>query len=52
MKNFKQFINEQRIIEFFTNTNIKVGDIYSENDIYPYIQKLHRNDEDFYDGDW
>jgi hypothetical protein len=46
VKNFSQFLNEN-----YTNTNISVGDIYSESDIYPYIQKLHRNEDDFYDGD-
>lgn len=51
VKNFKQFVNEQKINENYTNTNIKVGDVYSESDVYPYIQKLHRNEEDFYDGD-
>jgi hypothetical protein len=37
--------------ESFTDTEIKIGDVYSESDIYPYIQKLHRNEEDFYEGD-
>lgn len=35
----------------YTNKNVTIGDVYSENDIYPYIQKLHRNEDDFYDGD-
>jgi hypothetical protein len=51
VKNFKQFVNEQKLNENYTNTNIKIGDVYSESDVYPYIQKLHRNEDDFYDGD-
>lgn len=37
MKNFKGFINEQ-----YTNMNIKIGDIYSESDVYSYIQNMHK----------
>ena len=51
VKNWKQFLNEQKITESFTDKNINVGDVFSESDVYPYIQKLHRNEDDFYDGD-
>jgi len=37
--------------EYYKSTEIEIGDVYSESDIYPYIQKLHRNEEDFYEGD-
>ena len=47
----REFLNEQKITESFTDKNINVGDVYSESDVYPYIQKLHRNEDDFYDGD-
>ena len=51
IKRFDDFINESVLNKNFTDKNINVGDIYSESDIYSYIQKLHRNDDDFYDGD-
>lgn len=59
MKNLGDFINrkiktrldEQTSTDTFTNKDVNVDEIYSESDIYPYIQKLHRNEEDFYDGD-
>jgi hypothetical protein len=35
----------------YLNDDLKVGSMYSESDIYPYIQKIHRNVEDFHDGD-
>jgi hypothetical protein len=36
----------------FTNTNVTVGDIYEESEIYSYIQKLHyKRKEDFWVGD-
>jgi hypothetical protein len=47
----QEFLNEQVIHESFTNENVTIGDIYPESDIYSYIQKLHRNEEDFYEGD-
>ena len=34
----------------YTNKNVNIGDIYDESDIYMYVQSLHRNEEDFYDG--
>lgn len=44
---FNQFIlNEQYI-----DTEMNIGDVYDESDIYSYVQKLHRNDFDFWDGD-
>jgi hypothetical protein len=51
VKNWKQFLNEQKLTESFTDKNVNIGDVYSESDVYPYIQKLHRNEDDFYDGD-
>lgn len=47
----QEFLNEQKINENFTNKNINIDEVYSESDVYTYIQKLHRNEEDFYDGD-
>jgi hypothetical protein len=36
----------------YTNTNVNIGDIYEESDIYQYIQKLHyKRDYDFWEGD-
>ena len=35
----------------YTNTNVNIGDIYEESDIYQYIQKLHyKRDYDFWEG--
>lgn len=48
MKYLKLFNN---INENYTNDSIKVGDIYHEHDVYNYIEKIHRNEEDFYEGD-
>jgi hypothetical protein len=31
--------------------NAEIGDVLDESDIYQYFQQLHRNEEDFYDGD-
>ncbi len=58
MKNLRNFINrkikirlqEHVLSDVFTNEDVHVGEIYPESDIYSYIQKLHRNVEDFYDG--
>jgi hypothetical protein len=46
-----EYINEQKLNEQYTNINIKIGDVYLESDIYRYVQKIHRNEDDFYDGD-
>jgi hypothetical protein len=36
----------------FTNTNVVIGDVYEESEIYSYIQTLHRKrKEDFWEGD-
>ncbi len=36
----------------YINTNVNIGDIYEESDIYQYIQKLHyKRDYDFWEGD-
>ncbi len=36
----------------FTNTNVMVGDVYEESEIYTYVQKLHyKRKEDFWEGD-
>ena len=32
-------------------TNADIGDILSGDDVYSYCQKLHRNEEDFWEGD-
>lgn len=32
-------------------TNVSIGTILSSDDVYSYCQKLHRNEEDFWDGD-
>ena len=29
----------------------KIGQVLGESDIYKYVEQLHRNEEDFYDGD-
>lgn len=47
MEYFKKF----KMFETYTNLSIEIGDIYSENDVYSYAQRIHRNEEDFYDGD-
>jgi len=48
MKTFGDFLIEENI---FTNKNVKIGQIFKESQIYTYIQKLHRNQDDFIDGD-
>ena len=35
----------------FINTELIIGQTYSESDIYSFVQSIHRNDEDFYEGD-
>lgn len=49
----RKLIREQlkSINENYTNKSVNIGDIYSESDVYSYIQNMHRNEEDFYDGD-
>ena len=34
----------------FINTELIIGQIYSESDVYSFVQKIHRNEEDFYEG--
>ena len=47
-----EFINETKDNGIFTNTNVNIGDVYEESDIYQYIQKLHyKRDYDFWEGD-
>lgn len=47
LKNWNQFLMNDN----FTNVNIKIGDIYTTNKIYSYVEKIHKVEEDFYDGD-
>lgn len=48
IKNFKTFESSD---SYATVINSKVGDILPESLIYQYVQKLHLNEEDFWDGD-
>jgi len=48
MKTFGDFLIEENI---FTNKNVRIGQTFKESQIYTYIQKLHRNQDDFIDGD-
>lgn len=51
-KTLLEFINETKDNVVFTNTNVNIGDVYEESDIYQYIQKLHyKRDYDFWEGD-
>ncbi len=43
--NFTQYIKESLY------TNSEIGDIVENDVIYRYVQKIHRAEEDFYDGD-
>lgn len=53
LKSYKIFEELSRKEEYLNLcwTNAKIGDVLSESDIYNYVQELHRNEEDFYDGD-
>ena len=46
IKKFNEFINEN-----YSDNELSVGDIFTESDIYPYVQNIHKNEDDFYDGD-
>lgn len=46
----KTTLQEFLLNETFTNKTVKIGDILPESEIYSYIQKLHRNEEDFWEG--
>lgn len=50
MKHLKQF---ESFKEFMSKCwhSAKIGDTVPESDVYQYVEKLHRNDEDFIDGD-
>ena len=50
MKHLKRF-NESISYESECWKNAKIGDILSDDVIYQYVKSLHRNEEDFYDGD-
>lgn len=50
MKYLKYFENNNND-DLYTNTNVKIGDIYDEGKIYVYCQKLHRIEEDFWGSD-
>ena len=51
IKQMMGIINEDTST-IFTNTNVTVGDVYDESEIYTYIQKLHyKRKEDFWEGD-
>ena len=49
MKNYKNFINESS--EFYSNKSVKIGEVYSSDVIHSEVQNLHRNEEDFDEGD-
>lgn len=44
-------ISEAILTENFTNANVKIGQRYDESDVYAYIQRMHRNPDDFWEGD-
>jgi len=48
MKSFHSFLLEENT---FTDKSVKENQIFKEDQIYTYIQKLHRNQDDFTDGD-
>jgi len=47
----KIFNIEDKINENYLNTDNQIGKIYSESDVYDYIYDIHRNKEDFDEGD-
>ena len=51
MKYLKSY-NESRKDEFLKLCwhNAEVGDVLSESDIYQYVEQIHRNEEDFEEG--
>ena len=50
MKHIKRF-NESTSYEDECWKKAKIGDILSDDIICQYVKSLHRNDEDFYEGD-
>ena len=48
MKSFHSFLLEENT---FTDKSVKENQVFKEDQIYTYIQKLHRNQDDFTDGD-
>lgn len=50
-KYIKSYTEYTNINESYTNTSVKIGDILDESDIYSYVERIHRNDDDFIDGD-
>ena len=50
LKKYKVFESNESILDLCWY-NAEIGQILPESDIYEYIKKLHRNEDDFYDGD-
>lgn len=50
LKTYKVFESNESILDLCWY-NAEIGQILPESDIYEYIKKLHRNEDDFYDGD-
>lgn len=50
LKIFESFLPRKNQILNLCWYNAKVGDILDESEIYQYVQQLHRNEDDFSDG--
>ena len=50
IKTYESFPRKENILNMCWH-NAKVGDTLPESDIYQYVEQLHRNYEDFIDGD-
>lgn len=48
---FNNFLNEGVSRPKYTNSNVEVGQVFDSDDIYSYVNRIHRQDDDFYDGD-
>jgi len=54
ISNIQKFVMNESRSETYQNLcwkNAKIGDIVDESDIYNYAQSLHRNYDDFHEGD-
>ena len=50
IKTYRIFESKESVLDLCWY-NAEIGQILPESDIYEYIKKLHRNEDDFYDGD-
>lgn len=51
IRNYNLFINERKFYVSYTNKTVDIDAIYTSDDVYAYVQRMHKLEDDFYDGD-